>query len=75
MTMSVGDKVLHALRAKYIYQKQQAEVNLENLLTNPAGIGEHSDITTEADQWIKQIAEADDALQVVDRILCFKKTY
>jgi hypothetical protein len=73
--MSIGNKALHTLRAKYLYQQQQAEVNLENLLANPAGIGEHSDIITEADKWIKQIAEASHACEVVDKILCFKKTY
>ncbi len=68
------NKILQALRTKYLYQKQQAEVNLENLLFHSVGIGEHSDITTEADQWIRQIAEANDAIEVVDKILCLEKT-
>lgn len=66
-------KILKTLKSKYLYQKQQAEVNLENLLIHSVGIGEHSDITTEADQWIKQIAEAQDALEVVEKLLCSKK--
>jgi len=68
------NKILQALRTKYLYQKQQAEVNLENLLLHSIGIGEHSDITTEADRWIRQIAEANDAIEVVDKILCLEKT-
>ena len=67
------DKILQALKTKYLYQKQQAEVNLENLLLHSVGIGEHSDITSEADQWIKQIAEANDAIEVVNTILCLEK--
>lgn len=67
-------KILKALKTKYLYQKQQAEVNLENLLMHSVGIGEHSDITTEADQWIKQIAEANDAIEVVDKLLCLEET-
>lgn len=67
------NKLLQALKTKYLYQKQQAEVNLENLLLHSVGIGEHSDITSEADQWIKQIAEANDAIEVVDTILCLEK--
>lgn len=68
------NKILKALKTKYLYQKQQAEVNLENLLMHSVGIGEHSDITTEADQWIRQIAEANDAIEVVDKLLCLEET-
>lgn len=67
------NKILKALRTKYLYQKQQAEVNLDNLVLHSVGIGEHSDITTEADQWVRQIAEANDAIEVVDRLLCSEK--
>ena len=39
-----------------------------SILHNKAvGIGEHSDIVSEADKWIKAIADAEDKLAVLEK--------
>lgn len=59
--------LLKALKAKYNAKKAVAEANLQVLLTSSTGIGEHSDIVSECDQWIQEIAEAEDAIAVLER--------
>ena len=41
--------------------------NVEVYLTNPAGIGEHSDIIEAIESEVKQIAEYDDMLEVAKK--------
>ena len=43
------------------------KANVEVYLTNPAGIGEHSDIIEAIECEMKQIAEYDDMLEMVDK--------
>jgi len=52
------DLILEALRAKYEGQIQEARANIEVYLSNPVGIGEHSDIIEAIDCQIEKIAEA-----------------
>ena len=52
------DLILEALRAKYEGQIQEARANVEVYLSNPVGIGEHSDIIEAIDCQIEKIAEA-----------------
>ena len=47
----------------------QYDTNLEILLTKSVGIGEHSDITSEVEQWVKKIGEAKEAVSVIDEKL------
>ena len=59
---------MQALKTKYQAQKTAAQTNLKILLTNPSGIGEHSDIVTECSRWVQEIAEAEDALLVLKKL-------
>lgn len=53
------------LHAKGHIAKHKA--NVEVYLTNPAGIGEHSDIIEAIETEMKQIAEYDDMLEMVQK--------
>lgn len=43
------------------------KANVEVYLANPAGIGEHSDIIEAIEHEVKQIAEYDDMLEMVNK--------
>lgn len=43
------------------------KANVEVYLTNPAGIGEHSDIIEAIEHEVKQIAEYDDMLEMAKK--------
>lgn len=62
-------KVIKVLAAKYETEMKAAETNLELLLANPVGIGEHSDFVGEADKLVCQITEARDKLETVEKML------
>ena len=61
--------ILRALRSKLNSEIQTYDMNLEILLGHSVGIGEHSDITTEAEGWIRKIGEAKEAISVIDNKL------
>jgi hypothetical protein len=68
MTLAYFDKnVFDVLKAKYLAEKDIAKVNLSILHNKAVGIGEHSDIVSEVDKWIKIIADADDKLAVLEK--------
>ena len=60
---------LRSVRERLIADISNYDTNLEILLTKSVGIGEHSDITAEAEQWIKKIGEAKEAISVIDEKL------
>lgn len=60
--------IINALEAKYTADLVKAEAELEILLSNSVGIGEHSNIITECDLKIKQISEAIENLQTLQKI-------
>ena len=55
-----------ALRKRYEAQKAEGLANIDVYLQNPAGIGEHGDITDTIAEQISKVAEADDALLVLE---------
>ncbi len=61
--------ILRSVRERLIADISNYDTNLEILLTKSVGIGEHSDITAEAEQWIKKIGEAKEAISVIDEKL------
>lgn len=63
---NMKDGILRALRCKLHADISTYDVNLENLLQNSVGIGEHSNITAEAEGWVKKIGEAQEAISVID---------
>jgi hypothetical protein len=56
--MDMRSLILEALASKYEGQIQEARANIEIYLSNPAGIGEHSDIISAVDCQVTKIAEA-----------------
>ena len=62
----MSNKLLSALKSRYEAQKAEGLANIEVYMTNPAGIGEHSDITSAIADQISKIAEADDGLLVLE---------
>ena len=65
--MSIGYNMLLAVRAEVEGTKAKAEANLEVLLNNPVGIGEHIDLVSEVHNLISTIVEAEDKLDVLSR--------
>jgi len=62
-------QIVQALNAKYMASKLEAVANLQNYLTNPAGIGEHPDIVAECDKLLKQISDADGYLITLQNMM------
>ena len=65
--MSIGLKMLEAVKAEILGTRAKATANLEVLLSNPVGIGEHVDLVSDVHNLISEIAEADDKLDVLDK--------
>ena len=50
--------IMNALLKQAEAKEAKAIANLNNYMTNPAGIGEHPDIVEECNKLVKDIAEA-----------------
>ena len=62
-------QIVKALIIKYEGEIAEAKANIEIYLHNPAGIGEHPDLDKAIDSQIKIIAEHEDKLSTVKRLL------
>lgn len=64
-----------ALKRKYEAQIAEAEANLTLYFssTNLAAIGEHSDLLTEHDRWVEQLANAKDKLHTLEEFFSTQK--
>ena len=60
---------LESLKLDYEAQIKKAEANIKIYVKNPAGIGEHPDLDKAIDSQIKIIAEHEDKLSTVKRLL------
>jgi hypothetical protein len=65
--MSMREKLLTAFKSHAQGHIDKHCANIEVYLENPAGIGEHSDIIEAIEIEIKQVAEYDDMLEMVDK--------
>ena len=63
----MGDLILHAARKQAEGEVAVHKTNIEIYLTNPAGIGEHPDITEAVISELNKLAEADDRLEMLDK--------
>ena len=61
----MSKQIVDALNAKYMASKLKAIANLQNYLSNPAGIGEHPDIVSECAKLLEQISAADGNLMTL----------
>jgi len=57
--------ILNALIKEAEAKESKAVANLQNYMTNPAGIGEHPDIVAECMKLVKDIAEAREIIETV----------
>ena len=61
------EKLLNAFKSHAKGHIDKHVANVEVYLTNPAGIGDHPDIMEAIETEIKQIAEYDDMLEMVEK--------
>ena len=54
------NKLLKAAISRYQAQRDEAKAHLHILFKNSVGIGEHTDILSEIDKWVKSLSEADE---------------
>lgn len=60
-------QILESLRSHAIGHINKHKMNVEIYLTNPVGIGEHSDLMESIEVELKAIAEYEDQLEVLDK--------
>ena len=61
--------IMSALIAEADAQETKAIANLQNYMSNSAGIGEHPDVVSECSKLVKEIAEARELKKTVQEIL------
>ena len=61
--------IMNALLAEANAKEAKAIANLQNYISNPAGIGEHPDIVAECMKLIKDIAEAREIKETVNSLI------
>ena len=61
----MSNKLLKAAYFSYNAQKAEALAHLEILFKNSVGIGEHTDILSEIDKWVKSLSEADENIETL----------
>ena len=61
------NKLLKAAYFSYNAQKVEALAHLEILFKNSVGIGEHTDILSEIDKWVKSLSEADENIETLKK--------
>jgi hypothetical protein len=61
--------ILEAIIARAKANELTALANLNNYLSNPAGIGEHPDIVAEVDKLVKDVAEAREQIKTVNDLI------
>lgn len=64
---------MNALLAEANAKETKAIANLQNYLSNPAGIGEHPDIVEECMKLIKDIASAREIAETVNSLVTTDK--
>ena len=68
------DQMIKALLAHAQGDIEKHKANVEIYLTNPAGIGEHSDIMESIEKEIDIIAKYQDQIDVIQKYFKFKKS-
>jgi hypothetical protein len=61
------DKMLAATRAHAQAHIEKHRMNVEVYLTNPVGVGEHSDIMDAIEKEIEEMAKYNDHLEILDK--------
>ena len=61
--------IMNALLAEATAKEAKAIANLQNYMSNPAGIGEHPDIVAECMKLVKDVAEAREIKETVNSLI------
>jgi hypothetical protein len=69
------EKMIEALKAHAVGHIEKHKVNVEVILQQAVGIGEHGDILTEAEKELKVIAEYDDQLEMLNKYFVVKDPF
>ena len=67
--IDMSDRIIEALRVNFEGQIEKHLINVENLIENRVGIGEHGDIMDEIENEISKIADYKDKLEIVEEYL------
>ena len=67
------DQMIKALLAHAQGDIEKHKANVEIYLTNPAGIGEHSDIMDAVENELNMIAKYQDQIDVIQKYFKFRK--
>mgnify|MGYP004050897953 FL=1 len=59
------DVILRALQAKYEGEREYHKANIEIYLSNPAGIGEHSDVLEAINIELERMVQADEKIHIL----------
>ena len=57
--------ILRALQAKYEGEREYHKANIEIYLSNPAGIGEHSDVLEAINIELERMVQADEKIHIL----------
>ena len=66
--MKAGDMIIEAARKQAEGEIAVHRANIEVYKSMPAGIGEHSDVTEAVIAELNKLAEADDRLEMLDKL-------
>ena len=65
----VANLIMNALLAEANAKETKALANLQNYMSNSAGIGEHPDVVTECMKLVKDIAEAKEIKETIKKLI------
>tara|TARA_S200000501_G_scaffold200980_1_gene189107 strand:+ start:263 stop:490 length:228 start_codon:yes stop_codon:yes gene_type:complete len=65
--LTIGKKMINALRKKYEAEIAAAQANINVYMKNPAGIGEHPDLVAAVDSEMVKLADAEDKLATLNK--------
>jgi len=61
------ETLLQAVRAHAMGHVQKHKANVEVFLTNPVGVGEHSDLIDTIEKELDEIAKYNDQVEMIDK--------
>jgi len=66
MSINMRDDYIDALRMNFKAQIEKHRINVENLMNNSVGIGEHGDIMDEIEKELGFMSDYSDKLEMLD---------
>ena len=73
--MNLRDDLLEASKKNFEAQIEKHRINIENMLNNSVGVGEHPDIISECDKLVAACSEAEGNIESLKRFVdSVKKT-